>query len=607
MSLNFQNLAAFWLLLLIPVLLGLKLWGDARARRSVERLASPRLISSLLTGRPGRLGWVAFTLEALAFILLTAALARPQYGVIMEESEGRGRNIIIAIDTSKSMLANDLAPNRLERAKLAAEDLVKNLRGDRIGLMPFAGAAYMFAPLTLDADGVLDCIHSIDTEIIPHEGSNLSAAIEHGITTFEKANVTGQRAMVVFSDGEELQGRALEAARKARDARISLICVGAGTPQGAIIMDPNQSGGYFRDRDGKVVHSKLQKDALEAMARITDGLYLTLDSKGVSSARLEVILQKLQRSETKMKVTETAIERYRWPLCGGLISLLAAFACGVTRRHIAARALPVALAGLGVLLSIRAPAQAQGETPPAAAVAVEEPLLPPPVLDGKDGGEGEKAPETPPVAAPTPAEKPLVPGDAWVFYANGDWRNATYNFSREITDLSKRRLKSRYEEELDALQLARGAAAFKDGDFDQAIDAYGSALASDAMVVRQKAHYNLANTIYTRAKTAEIQRATELTKAKKKRDKKRWELSLSYLDKTIRQLENSLEHYQEALALNFEDSDATKNHDLVEELIKKLRDIRQQKAQQGQGKGEGQGKSKSKGQGEGEGEGEGEG
>ena len=125
MSLKFLHPAAFWLLLLIPVLLGLKLWGDARARRSVGRLASPRLMPSLLSGRTGRIGWVMFGLEVLAFILFAAALARPQYGVIMEESEGKGRNVIVAIDTSKSMLANDLAPSRLERAMLAAEDLVK--------------------------------------------------------------------------------------------------------------------------------------------------------------------------------------------------------------------------------------------------------------------------------------------------------------------------------------------------------------------------------------------------------------------------------------------------------------------------------------------------
>jgi Ca-activated chloride channel family protein len=173
MSLKFLHPAAFWLLLLIPVLLGLKLWGDARARRSVGRLASPRLMPSLLSGRTGRIGWVMFGLEVLAFILFAAALARPQYGVIMEESEGKGRNVIVAIDTSKSMLANDLAPSRLERAMLAAEDLVNNLRGDRVGLMPFAGSAYMYAPLTLDTEGVLDCIHSLDTDIIPLGGMAL--------------------------------------------------------------------------------------------------------------------------------------------------------------------------------------------------------------------------------------------------------------------------------------------------------------------------------------------------------------------------------------------------------------------------------------------------
>jgi Ca-activated chloride channel family protein len=636
MSLTFANPAVFWFLLALPVFIVLKVLADARARRAVTRLASPRLLDALLVTEGRARAWVVFSLELLALAFFLTALARPRYGTVSEESPGTGRSLIIAIDTSKSMRAEDVRPNRIERAKLAAEDLVKRLRGDRIGLMPFAGTAHMYAPLTPDTDALVESIQALDTEWMPRGGSNLARAIDLAIETFEKADLSGRQAMVLFSDGEELEGEALAAARRARDAKLSIICVAVGTPQGELIPDGNFPGGYLRDTSGKPVQTRLHREVLVRIADLTGGLYLTFDGKGVSDSRIDEILGKLQRTDMKSKVIETAVDRYRWPLAAGLLSLTAAFVTGIVRRHRAAfPGTALTAAATMVLLLTTAPLSlhAQDLLPPpelkpgvGKLAAPEKPsLLKKPAAPQKPAAD-QPAAETPAAAKPVArrVEDPPKEGDPWKFYGEGDWKNSVFNFSRLANGV-------RNDREIDRLQMGRGVAAFKAataraGEFDagmleQAIEAFGVVLASPDADVREKAHYNLGNAIFERSKAAELARAIAFAKAKSKKAKKKYAITLKYLDRLIRELENSLEHYQETLILNKDHADAKKNHDVVAELVKKLRDIRKEQAAmegegggegedegqgQGQGKGNGKGKGKGKGQGQGGGSGEGE-
>jgi len=599
MSLTFANPHAFWLLLLVPVLIVLKVLGDARARRATSRLAAGRLLDSLVVSAGRGRGWVVLAFELLAFVLFTGALAKPQYGVVKTESPGTGKSLIIAIDMSRSMKADDVLPSRLERAQLAAEDLVKRLRGYRIGLMPFAGTAFMYAPLTPDTDAVLDAIQELDTDLMPRGGSNLARAINLARKTFAGADLSGQQAMVLFSDGEELEGETLAEAKLAREDQIAVVCVGVGTTAGELIPDANAPGGYYRDRDGKPVRTKLEKASLTAIAETTGGLYVSLDGRGVNDARIDRILSQLQRSEMKTKVTETAVDRYRWPLTAGILSLTAAFLTGIVRRHRAA--LPAAAPALAALLALLCSA------PQDARAQQEEELLPPAQVEkeapaekaGAAGKAGEAAKPEPP---PQPKE-----GDPWQFYDEGEYRDAVSNFTAAIS-----RTSMDDSAEMDRLHMARGVAAFKaataenrpfdGGMMEQAIESFGAALASTNDAVRERAHYNLANAIYERTKAAERQRAEnyEQAKAKKKtKTMKKFEVTIPYLDRTIRLLENSVEHYQETLVINESHGGAQANHESVTELIKKLRDIRLQKIQA-----QGPGKKKSQGQGQGEGEGE---
>jgi Ca-activated chloride channel family protein len=597
MNLSFDNPEAFWLLLLLPVFVVLKVLADARARRAVTRLASPRLLDGLLVSEGRGRNWVVFSLELAAMTLFVSALARPQYGTVSEELKSSGRSLIVAIDASKSMLADDVKPNRLERAQFAAQDLVKQLHKDRIGLMQFAGTANMLAPFTEDTDAVQEIIESIDTDGVALGGSNLSNAIEYGIDVFHKAELSGQQAMVIFSDGEELQGQAIEAARKAKEAKIAIICVAVGTEAGAIIPSPDVPGDYFRDKNNKPVLTKLHKEVLERIADITGGLYLRLDGQGVNDSRIDLILRKLHRSDMKSKTIETKVDRYRWPLSAGLLSLLAAFLTGILRRHRVAipQGAVAATTAVGMLFL-------------AFAFPVSGQEIPPPSNVNKD-----KKPEAAKTEAEEkPAEDPPKEGDPWQFYREGDWKNSVFNFRRTVGKLHTDR-------EIDRYQMGCGVAAFKaalddpkkfdGGMIETAIESFGQALVSSDPAVREAAHYNLANSIYERTRAAEAARDAAFNTTKKKKEKKKYRLTLKYLDGVIRQLENSMEHYQETLTLNSQNKDAQKNLDKVTALVKELRNIREEKAKNGQGESEGksQGKSQGKGQGKGKGKGQGQG
>lgn len=534
MSLTFAEPRYFWLLFLLPLLVVFKVTADFRSRRAAARVAAPRLLAELLVRQRRWRGWVILGLELLALACFIAALARPQYGTTSEEVPGSGRNVLIALDTSRSMLATDLEPSRLERAKLAVIDLIRRFRGDRVGLIPFAGSAFLYAPLTNDTDALVESMDVIDAEIIPRGGSNLARAIELAVETYRDSGVSGQMALIILSDGEELEGAAIEAARLARDRNITIISIGVGTEKGGVIPNPEEPGGFHRDRNGKVVFTKLQRDVLMRVANETGGLYLPFGPMVAGDQGITLILEKLQRTSMKGRITEVPIDRFRWPLTAGLISLLAAWLTGIVRRHrfspraVTEGARPAAMAALaGLLLAggVREARSAEDSTEPAEA-------------------------------------------DPWALAASGNYGEAVRHFES--------RLKEADDRERARLEAGRGAAAYRNRDWETAISAFGSATLSPDVKLRVDAHYNLANAIY--------QRARETAAAVKPED-----IDPEFLDGLIRQLENSLEQYQLAMTLDPDSGDIRGNHGITDELIQQLRKLLQEKQeQQGQGGNRGQ-------------------
>ncbi len=206
-----------WGLLLIPLLVALFVSAERRGFRRLQEFVSARLLPQLAgtVNRPRRM--IRFALQLLGLSLAIISLAQPRWGYTFEDVKRKGLDLLIAVDTSRSMLSNDVQPNRLERVKLAVQDLINGLQGDRVGLIAFAGRAFLQAPLTIDYDAVVEAINDLDTKSIPEGGTNISSAIALAMQSFGKS-ATGNRGLIIFTDGEELSGDAAKLAKEAADA-----------------------------------------------------------------------------------------------------------------------------------------------------------------------------------------------------------------------------------------------------------------------------------------------------------------------------------------------------------------------------------------------------
>jgi len=266
----------FWALAVLPILIGLYIRGERRSALQLREFVSPRLLPQLAGNVDRVRRAIRFGFVLLALTLAITALAKPRWGYIYEDVKRRGLDLLFAIDTSRSMLSNDVAPNRLERVKLAAQDLITELQGDRAGLIAFAGRAFLQAPLTIDYDAAVESINDLDTKTIPEGGTNISEAIALAVQTFGKS-ARGNRALIIFTDGEELSGDAVKEAKKAEEAGVKIFTIGVGTIQGSLI-PLEQEGGFVKDAKGEVHKSKLDENRLREIAQATGGMYLHLES-----------------------------------------------------------------------------------------------------------------------------------------------------------------------------------------------------------------------------------------------------------------------------------------------------------------------------------------
>src|SRR5438094_5204209 len=277
-----MNLGApnwLWAVAILPLLVLLYAQAERRSAIKLREFVSPRLLPQLAgnVDRVGRAIRFAFVLLALA--LAISALAKAHWGYTYEDVKRRGLDLLFAVDTSRSMLSNDVAPNRLERVKLAAQDLITELQGDRAGLIAFAGRAFLQAPLTIDYDAAVESINDLDTKTIPEGGTNISEAIALAVQTFGKSAM-GNRALIIFTDGEELSGDAIKEATTAADAGIRILTVRVGTAQGSVLPISGEDGetAFVKDSAGQVVKSKLDEKRLREVAQATSGFYLPLEN-----------------------------------------------------------------------------------------------------------------------------------------------------------------------------------------------------------------------------------------------------------------------------------------------------------------------------------------
>jgi Ca-activated chloride channel family protein len=439
---RFEHPQFLWLLLVIPPALAVFFWWSERVKKNLlTQFVESRLLAQLTTGlSPQRRKWKYILLIAAA-ALLVIAIARPQLGYDKEEVRQSGLDIVVAVDTSKSMLATDIAPNRLARAKLAALELMQTAKADRLGLVAFAGDAFLECPLTIDDTAFQQSVQALNVNTIPQGGTAIAAAINTALGTFkEKGN---HRALVLFTDGEDNDEGALEAAQNAAKEGLKIFTVGIGSADGTLvtIADANGNSDYIRDEKGQVVKSHLNEQLLQQIASATGGFYLPLRGVDTINTLYERGLAPLPKSESKEKIVRRYHEQFQWPLAAAMILLITEF-----------------------LLPERTPSRRRQNlaTPTAAVIALL--LLP----------CGAKA-------SPTSALKD---------YQSGHFTNALAEYQK-IATVKTNDLR---------LVFNAGDAAYRATNFDLAENLFQQVTVSPDLKLQQQAFYNLGNVQFQKAK-----------------------------------------------------------------------------------------------------------
>ncbi|MBR4687999.1 MAG: VWA domain-containing protein [Bacteroidales bacterium] len=288
--LMFAQYRYLYLLLLVPLfLVGYGVWRSMRSRR-VRKFGDEELVKALMPSWSGSKGWVRMILFSLAFAFFVIGLARPQIGAKLSEHKSHGAEIVICLDVSNSMLAEDYSPNRLDRAKLAISRLADKLKDDRIGLIVFAGSSFVQLPVTTDYVSAKMFLGSIDTESVPVQGTAMGDAIITGIRSFS-AQSEKSRVIIVISDGENHEDDPVAAAKEAAENGIRVYTVGVGSSEGQPIP---VDGGLLKDKDGEIVVTKLDEDMLRQVAKAGNGAYV---HAGNDEFGLNPIIDDIRRME----------------------------------------------------------------------------------------------------------------------------------------------------------------------------------------------------------------------------------------------------------------------------------------------------------------------
>ncbi len=279
------------LLLLIPVFFVIQaLVLKFRAKR-IRRFGDQALVEKLMPSYSKAKVWLRLSLFAIAFMFFILGISRPQMGAILKEHKTRGAEVMVVLDVSNSMLAQDYSPNRLERAKLAISRMVDKLRDDRIGLIVFAGNSFVQLPITTDYVSAKMFLSSISTESVPIQGTAMGEAISTALRSFS-AQSDKSRAIIVITDGENHEDDPVAAARQAAELGVRVFTIGVGSPQGTMI--PMGDGQYLEDRDGNPVVTRLDDKVLQEVAEAGKGLYVHAGNREFG---LDPVIEEISRMD----------------------------------------------------------------------------------------------------------------------------------------------------------------------------------------------------------------------------------------------------------------------------------------------------------------------
>ena len=318
---RFEHIEYLWALLLLPlfILFFLLMWRIRKTR--MKQYADMDIISSIAPEiSHSRPVW-KFVLIALAFVFLIVALAGPQLGSKLQEVKRTGVEIMAVLDVSNSMMAQDIQPNRLERSRQALAKLTERLIDDKMGLIVFAGEAYIQLPMTTDYVSARMFLSSLNPEWMPVQGTAIGSAIRLGMRSFSPETEIG-KAMIILTDGEDHQDDAIGAAREAAAAGINVHVIGVGLPEGAPIPAGSGSQEYIRDKEGNVVISKLNETLLRQIAAAGNGIFVRSNQAQVGLNTLFDEISKMKKGEYEARVFSEYENIYRWPAGIALLFLL---------------------------------------------------------------------------------------------------------------------------------------------------------------------------------------------------------------------------------------------------------------------------------------------
>ncbi|MHB8477058.1 MAG: VWA domain-containing protein [Steroidobacteraceae bacterium] len=502
-----------WLLAALVALGGLY-WVsrryDTRQRAALEQFVSVHLRGDLTRSVSHARIVAKRVLFAASLVLLCIALAEPQAGFRWEQVKRRGHDIIFAVDTSRSMLTPDVKPNRLARAKLAIDDFVSHLNGDAVGLVAFAGSAFLQTPITLDYGAFHESLNALDTNIIPRGGTDITSSIQEADAALQH-RADSDKVMILVTDGEDLEGNALAAAKAAAKDGLKIFTVGVGSANGELIPLPaDQGGGFLKDNEGRLVKSRLDESALKALAEATGGSYAPLgaENQGLDTIYREA-LAPLAKHDLESRSQKIYTERYQWPLGASLALLMGSLLLGTRRRFPAVESLTEEKRSL-----------ARFAMPTSAAVLGLVALVP-----------FHSAHASPASAAQA--------------YAHGNFTAAEHDYMVAAQSNPKQPL----------LQYNEGAAAYKAGEFPQAAQAFQASVDASPsgnakrLAEQEDAYYNLGNTLYREGQKTQQGNA----------------------EQTIQTWTQAVKAYDAALQLRAQDTDSKFNRDLVNRKLAALK------------------------------------
>lgn len=320
---RFEHPEYFWALLVIPLLAVLFIWMVAWRKRAFRRFGEHDLMQRLVPARSGVRSIFKFMVLCLVYLFLVIGLANPQIGSKLVEGERKGIDIMVALDVSNSMLAQDIQPNRLERARQALSKLIDKLGNDRIGIVVFAGNAYVQLPITTDHAAAKMFLSTINTNVVPTQGTSIGEAVELASKSFD--NDKHSRVIVVITDGENHEEGAIKTTKKVAEQGINVYTIGMGLTEGTPIPEYDRYGrqtGYKKDRQGNTVVTRLNEPMLRDIAAAGNGVYVRANNTKAGLNKVFDEVNKLEKAEFESKMFSDYESRFQYFIAVALILLL---------------------------------------------------------------------------------------------------------------------------------------------------------------------------------------------------------------------------------------------------------------------------------------------